>query len=75
MIKFNQGEFPIYLAKQHIIAVKPNLDGETLIVTTAAHGPRVSPQDLIDGVEEQSASFVVNESIEEVISAIEADSN
>lgn len=62
MLKLTQGEFPIYIARQHIIAVKPDLNGATKIVTTG--------QETSSGA--SYAAFIVNESIEEVVAAIEA---
>tara|TARA_R110002072_G_scaffold107672_1_gene234009 strand:- start:449 stop:661 length:213 start_codon:yes stop_codon:yes gene_type:complete len=65
MIKFTQGDYPIYIAKQHIIAVKPDLNGATKIVTTG--------QQTSDGA--IYSAFKVEESIEEVIAAIDGASN
>lgn len=65
MIKFTQGEYPIYISKRHIIAVKPDLNGSTKIVTT---GQATSDGSIY-------TAFQVNESIEDVVAAIEAVSN
>lgn len=62
MIKLTQGKYPIYIAAQHIIAVKPNLKGATKIVTT---GRESSAGD-------SYVTFIVDETIEEVVSAIHA---
>lgn len=70
MIRFSQGgsrgadgfpSKPIYINADQIIAVKPDLDGNTKIVTTG-HSTR-------DGA--SYSAFIVNESIDEVIAAIE----
>lgn len=65
MIKFKQGDYPIYISKRHIIAVKPDLSGSTKIVTTG--------QATADGA--VYSAFTVNESIEDVVSAIETASS
>lgn len=62
MIKFNQGggggypSKPIYLTIQNIVAVKADTDGATKIITTAC---------------ENYAAYIVDETIDEVVSAIE----
>ncbi len=61
MIKFTQGDYPIYISHQQIIAVKPGLDGVTKIVTTG-HQSHDGPS---------YSAFNVTESIEEVVMAIE----
>lgn len=69
MIKFSQGgsrggdgypSTPIYINVNHIIAVKPGFEGATQIVTTGHSHP--------DGI--SYSAFTVNESIQEVITAI-----
>lgn len=61
MIKFTQGQYPIYISQQHIIAVKPDLSGKTKIVTTGQQNSNGATY----------SAFVVNESIDEVILSIE----
>lgn len=55
MIKFTQGPYPIYLSQHQIIAVKAGVNGATKIVTTG---------------HENYAAFIVNESVDEVVTAI-----
>lgn len=65
MIKLTQGKFPIYIARRHIIAVKPDLNGATRVVTTG--------QETSSGA--SYAAFLVNESIDDVVAAISSTSN
>lgn len=60
MIKLSQGQYPIYVSLQHIIAVKPDANGATKIVTTG---------------HDNYSAFLVGESIDEVVAAISAVSN
>ena len=65
MIKLTQGKFPIYIARRHIIAVKPDLNGATKVVTTGQESSAGASY----------AAFLVDESIDEVVAAISAISN
>ena len=65
MIKFTQGNYPIYIARQHIIAVQPDQNGATKIVTTG--------RETSNGA--NYAVFIVKESIEEAVAAINATTN
>lgn len=60
MLKLTQGDYPIYIAPQHVVAVKSGLGGQTTIVTTG---------------HDNFSSVIVSESIEDVVSALEQASN